>query len=158
MNHDDPELVWQGRLHLGDGPGVYGDAPYVGLSVELPLTVRRFPDAEGSATGALLIETEGLHARFGPTNPTIIVARHSRGGAGGTFENHVLSEESLTEAITTLQIELDGDYGNDDQLPISVLLRTNTDAQPGLYTDFVLVAVRFECATHYASLGFHAAL
>lgn len=158
MNHDNPELVWQGRLHLGDGPGVYGDAPYVGLSVELPLTLRRFPDAEGSATGTLLIETEGLHPRFGSTGPTITVARHSRGGDGGTYEDHVLLKESLTEATTTLQIEFDGDNGRDDHLPISVLLRTNTDTQPGLYTDFVLVSVRFECATHYASLGFHTAL
>lgn len=153
MNHDEPELVWQGRLHLGDGPGVYGDAPYVGLSVDLPLMLRRFPDAEGAATGTLLIETEGLHPRTGSTGPSLTVARYGPRGAGA-FEDRVLLERVLTELITSVPVELGGDSGTDGHIAISVRLRTNTDSQPGLYADFVLVAIRFECTTHYASLGF----
>ncbi|MDQ3539890.1 MAG: hypothetical protein M3440_04315 [Chloroflexota bacterium] len=63
MNQRDLELVWQGRLHLGDGPGVYGDASYVGLGVEFPLTLRRFPDADRPSAVRLLVETEGLQSR-----------------------------------------------------------------------------------------------
>jgi hypothetical protein len=33
------EMIWRGRLHLGDEPGVYGDAAYAGLGTELPVTL-----------------------------------------------------------------------------------------------------------------------
>jgi len=28
------ELIWQGRLHLGDEPGIYGDAHYCGGAIK----------------------------------------------------------------------------------------------------------------------------
>lgn len=157
MNHDEPELVWQGRLHLGDGPGVYGDAPYVGLSVDLPLMLRRFPDAEETASGTLVIEIEGLHPRTGSTGPTLTVAHYAARAADGAFADRMLLEQPLSEPITGVPVKLDGDRGSADHVPISVRLRTNTDTQPGLYADFVLVAIRFECTTHYATLGFQTA-
>jgi hypothetical protein len=60
------ELVWQGRLHLGDEPGVYGDAAYCGLAAELPLTVERLnPSDTSQAKFRLLLETEGLETFTG---------------------------------------------------------------------------------------------
>ncbi len=63
MDGPAPELLWRGRLHLGDGPGVYGDASYVGLGVELPMMIRRFPDAQGNADVNLVVEAEGAGLR-----------------------------------------------------------------------------------------------
>lgn len=40
------ELIWQGRLQLGDQPGVYGDAAYSGITAELPMTVYRVDPAD----------------------------------------------------------------------------------------------------------------
>lgn len=120
--------------------------------------LRRFLDAEGNAPGTLLIATEGLGPRLSSAGPTITVARYAPRDVGGAFVGHLLLEQPLTKAMTIVQVELVGGNGNgsNGHLPISVRLRTNTDAQPGLYADFVLVAIRFECATHYASLGFQA--
>lgn len=156
MKHSDPELVWQGRLHLGDGPGVYGDAPYAGLNVELPFTVRRFPDAQGTALGTLMVETEGLQARTGQSSPNLSVVRYAR-DADAHWDGGILLEQPLTGEMTTVQLNLGNAGVTDEPLALSVRLRTNTDAQPGLYADFVLVALRFDCATHYASLGFQTA-
>jgi hypothetical protein len=36
-----PELIWQGRIHLGDEAGVFGDAFYSGLTTELPVTMQK---------------------------------------------------------------------------------------------------------------------
>lgn len=47
-----PELVRQGRIHLGDEPGVYGDASYSGLAVDIPLTLQK-TDPTGPDTTAL---------------------------------------------------------------------------------------------------------
>jgi hypothetical protein len=42
------EFIWHGALHLGDEPGIYGNASYVGLCTELPVTIRAFPKEDGS--------------------------------------------------------------------------------------------------------------
>ncbi len=151
MRHEDAELVWQGRLHLGDGPGVYGDAPYVGLALELPLMLQRFPDAEGPPDVHLLVETEGLQRQGGLAAPAISVVRY---GAGG--EPLVLGEGRLDEPVTSIAIEVGPEGPADAPLPLAVRLRVNTDAPPGLYADFVLTALRIDSATHYATLGFRA--
>lgn len=154
MSQPDSELIWQGRLHLGDGPGVYGDAPYVGLGLELPLTLRRFPDTDGSSVASIIIETEGLQPRGGLPGPTVSVVRYAPGNTQGHWHEHLLREERLDEQVTTVAIDLSREAPDTDPLPLGIRLRINTDAPPGLYADFVLVALRIDSATHYASLGF----
>jgi hypothetical protein len=41
MSNQKSELIWAGRIHLGDEPGVYGDAAYTGLATEFPLTLTK---------------------------------------------------------------------------------------------------------------------
>ena len=52
-----PELVWKGRL--GDEPGVYGDAAYSGIALELPLTLRK-ADPAGPDITTLVLRTQDL--------------------------------------------------------------------------------------------------
>lgn len=48
MKNPQSEMIWKGRLQLGDEPGVYGDASYSGLGCQLPATLTKFA-AAGSA-------------------------------------------------------------------------------------------------------------
>ncbi len=155
---DDPaaELLWRGRLHLGDGPGVYGDASYVGLGVELPVTIRRFPDAHADADVNLVVEAEGVQAYGDLRGPVLSVTRYLPDEATGHWHEHALVEHRLTGETTTIAVNL-GAPGPDDQpAHLGVRLRVDTEAPPGLYADFVLVALRLRSTTHYASLGFQA--
>jgi len=154
MNQRDLELVWQGRLHLGDGPGVYGDASYVGLGVEFPLTLRRFPDANGPSAVRLLVETEGLQPRGGLPGPTISIVQYVPGDVPEPWQAHVLGEARLAVQVTTVAVDVGHAMSNNEPLALGVRLRINTEAPPGLYADFVLVALRIDSTTHYASLGF----
>jgi hypothetical protein len=38
----EPEMIWEGRLHFGDEPGIYGDAAYTGLAAEFPVTLTKY--------------------------------------------------------------------------------------------------------------------
>lgn len=42
-------FVWQGKVHLGDEPGIYGDAQYVGLAIESPLTIQNYDKNQPTA-------------------------------------------------------------------------------------------------------------
>ncbi len=155
---DDPaaELLWRGRLHLGDGPGVYGDASYVGIGVELPVTIRRFPDAHPDTDVNLVVEAEGVQAYGDLRGPVLAVARYLPDEATGHWREHGLVEYRLTGETTMIAVNL-GAPGPDDQpAHLGVRLRVDTEAPPGLYADFVLVALRLRSTTHYASLGFQA--
>jgi hypothetical protein len=58
MSHSHPYyLVWTGGLNLGDTPGVFYDAQFVGLLVQIPLTITFLPDGEDPIK-LLLMTTE----------------------------------------------------------------------------------------------------
>ena len=67
MKNPKDELIWQGRIHLGDEPGVYGDASYSGLCTERPIAVLPF-DPTGSEeepkAGAVLMQGSPLGVEF----------------------------------------------------------------------------------------------
>ena len=37
-------MIWSGSLNLGDTPGVFSDAHFVGLLIQLPVTITFLPD------------------------------------------------------------------------------------------------------------------
>ena len=37
-------LIWTGSLNLGDTPGVFMDAQFVGLLLQIPITITFLPD------------------------------------------------------------------------------------------------------------------
>jgi hypothetical protein len=45
MMNSNSTFIWQGRIHLGDEPGIYGNANYSGLSMEFPFTIKNFDPA-----------------------------------------------------------------------------------------------------------------
>lgn len=153
-----PELIWRGRLHIGDEPGVYGNASYVGLCAEWPLTLRKF-DPESEDAGNVMIrlraEDAGVRPPFkghrvslwryrpAPTlgNPQAWARTRLASGAA-----HRLS--GLELGIAT---QLPGDAPT---LHVSLRIETDVSPLPGLYDDLVLVELSMLSLTHYASLGF----
>jgi len=46
-------LIWTGALNLGDTPGVFNDASFVGLIIQLPITITFVPPGTGPVVLAL---------------------------------------------------------------------------------------------------------
>lgn len=65
MKNQNDELIWQGRIHLGDEPGVYGDATYSGLCVDLPMTFHPFDPANPHEDINLDLEAEDVNVYSG---------------------------------------------------------------------------------------------
>lgn len=50
-------LIWTGALNLGDTPGVFMDAQFVGLMLQIPITITYVPDGDDPVQ-LLLMTTE----------------------------------------------------------------------------------------------------
>ena len=146
-------LIWTGRIHLGDDPGVFGDATYAGLQIELPVTLDKFdPKADQADDICFVIAAD--HVSAGGISPHHEVALY-------VFER----EPSHTEWTRT---KIGGPFGLDGSIararPSSVLrsryvaihVAVDTAAAPGLYNDLVLTSLTLESTTHYAEFGFRA--
>lgn len=60
-------LIWTGSLNLGDTPGVFGDAQFVGLMLQTPLTITFLPD--GSEPINFLLMTTEVEIFSGKKHP-----------------------------------------------------------------------------------------
>lgn len=153
------ELIWQGRLHLGDEPGVYGNASYCGICAELPITIYRNPAASPQPITAfkLMLETEALQTFSNYPGHRIVVTQYID---DPNQQFHSIEEPFPTERFTGTdnnRKEITVDIGTAaGPFYLSVQLRCDTATNPGLYDDFIwrklsLLATDF---SFYASLGF----
>lgn len=157
MNRPAQELVWRGRLHLGDEPGIYGDACYAGLGVDLPLTLRRFPDPRGDETVTLVVEAEGVRTYPGYPGSTVSLVHYAETATPGHWRERVLAERRLAGDATAIAVDLAPVASpSGHPLYLSPRLRMDTEVAPGLYADFVAVALKLHSAAYYASFGFQA--
>ncbi|MFE7129650.1 hypothetical protein ACFVIM_02195 [Streptomyces sp. NPDC057638] len=151
------ELVWQGRIHLGDEPGVYADAAYSGLSTELPLTLERINPAGPHAT-TLVIATDDLRTFQGYPGHLVEVFLFVPDPTGPTHWNRTtLTTARLTGSGDRHEIPLDL-TSQGSPLRISVRVSVDTTVPPGLYDDFVLRRLSNKAVdfTYVASFGFRA--
>ncbi|MDA2811699.1 hypothetical protein O4J56_13745 [Nocardiopsis sp. RSe5-2] len=156
MHSSQAELVWQGRIHLGDEPGVYGDAAYSGLAMELPLTLAK-TDPNGPDTTTLRLRTQDVATFGGYPGHAITVILYEE-DQPNHFTETILSSALLTSADNNkvdIPVDLSG-----AALParVSVRVRVDTEVPPGLYDDFVVVRLENKSPqfTFVASLGFTA--
>lgn len=153
------ELIWQGRIHIGDEPGVYGDADYSGLSAELPITVYRSDTSNSDENPfKLILETENLETYTGYAGHEITVTTYEPDPA---TPYHSVERVLATTRFTTddsNRKEVDVTPGaTPGPFFISVRLRVDTTVNPGFYDDFVwkqisLISTDFE---YYSSIGFN---
>jgi hypothetical protein len=151
------ELIWQGRLHLGDEPGVYGDAAYTGLCAEHPFTVFRSDPAEQEFK--VILETENLETFAGFPGHEITVF--------GYVPDPAQPFHSIRQVLATARFT--GADNNNKQVTVnigsgpgpfrlSVQLRIDTTVNPGLYDDFVWrrLSLKAKNFAFFASFGFSA--
>ena len=153
-----PELIWQGRIHLGDEPGVFADSAYSGLSAELPITTERSDPNDVTATSfKLQFVTSHLQTFAGYPGHLVEVVRYLPDPASPyhSIEQVVASDRFTTSDANTKDITVS--VGQEvGPFRFSVRLRCDTTVSPGLYNDFVwrrltLLADGF---SFFASLGF----
>ena len=153
-----PELVWEGRLHVGDEPGVYGDAAYSGLALELPLTLRK-TDPDGPDTTTLVVRTQDVQTFAGYPGHLITVTAYQPDLDDPTHAiETVLITERLTSADNNRKEIVVNLAGIDSPAFVSVRVRVDTNVPPSLYDDFVVTRLLNSSANFVfvASFGFSA--
>lgn len=152
------EMIWQGRLHIGDDPGIYGDASYCGLAAELPITVYR-SDASNTTTTSflLIIETKDVETYAGyPGHELVVILYEPDPHQQFHSVERILTEAKLIGSDNNRK-EILVDIGTiSGPFRLSVRIRCDTTVNPGFYDDFVwrrlsLLATDF---SFYGSLGF----
>lgn len=158
MISNQSELVWEGRAHLGDEPGVYGDAGYCGIALEFPLTLRKI-DPAGADTTTLVLRTQDVQTFGGYPGHLITVTAYQpdQGNPGHATETE-LTTARLTSADENRKEVVVDLAGLASPAFVSVRVRVDTTVPPGLYDDFVVTQLRNRSAnfTFVASFGFSA--
>src|SRR5947207_10186545 len=78
MMNPNSTFIWQGAIHIGDEPGIYGNAHYCGLSMEFPLTIKNF-NVTTPQSDVLKLEflTENVNVFQGYQGHLIIVRQYT---------------------------------------------------------------------------------
>jgi hypothetical protein len=146
------ELVWQGRLQLGDEPGTFADACYAGLTTELPVTLRKV-DADGADTTTLVVRALDVQTYPPYKGHPVTVTLYQGDGS------KVLATTSLTASGKSAQdeVEIAIDLaGAPSPAFVGVRIEVDTTVPPGLYDDFVVTRLLHKSheSKFVASLGF----
>jgi hypothetical protein len=158
MLSPEPEMIWRGRIHLGDEPGIYGDASYGGLSVELPLTLQKI-NAAGPDTTILSLRTADVQTFAGYPGHGLTVTLFQPDPAQPLHWNEVpLATAVIGSADNNRKDVTINLAGHTSPYFLSFKIEVDTDVPPGLYDDFVVtqllnISVN---STFVASLGFRA--
>ncbi len=144
------EPIWEGRLHLGDDPGIYGDATYAGLVAELPVTLARFPEVGPDEPADLHFELTANRVGLIPPQAGHRVSVIVHEEAGGTWTSRVAGEALMTQPVALVTAAVP------EARFVTVRIEIDRTARPGLYDDLVLLALGLRSLTHYATFGFRA--
>ena len=152
------ELIWQGRIHLGDEPGIYGDAYYNGICAELPITIYRLePTQIEDKAFKLILETENVKTYQGyPGHEISVFIYEPDPNQQDHSVERKLASSRLTDADNNRkEIEIQPGTAK-SPFWLTVKLRNDTSVNPGLYDDFVWVKLSLlsDDFTYYASFGF----
>lgn len=150
MSNQKSELIWAGRIHLGDEPGLYGDAAYTGLCAEFPITLTKY-DTEVQDDISLILNTRDVQVYDPyPGHKVIVVG----------YRKIADSDPPRWEEVELGVVRMKDDTiairpNNTDGIKFfSVRVRVDTTVAPGLYDEFVLLRLELQSTTHYAKLGF----
>jgi hypothetical protein len=166
MIHPESELIWTGRMHLGDEPGIYGNASYVGLSFELPIMLRPFSTESVASPDATLVLSSEEVKVYPPYRGHIVtitsyeqVPSADPAALPPWRERPVCPKQPDNESPCAWRLTKEGDLKLDFDPPqnsfyYSVRVRVDTTVTAGLYDDFLITRLGIRSKTHYASFGF----
>lgn len=153
-NGDGNNLIWRGRLHLGDEPGAYGDATYVGLNLELPIEVIPFGDKSASESKiTLILNAEGIEPDRGYPGHRVTVVSY-----GQDYVDEKRQSRATTLAEDRLDLKSRGELRLKvaGEVPRYIAIRIEVDlgVEPGLYLETVITRLSLSSSSHYAYLGY----
>jgi len=144
------ELLWRGRIQLGDEPGIYSDAQYGGLTLDLPVELLAYSgDATTNGEVVLIIEAREVKIYQGYAGHPVTVFALTE-GADGKWQRQAVAH---------------GELNNDNEGRAELLLRRpipryvsirveeNSQLPPGLYDEIVVHRLSIRSETHYGYLG-----
>ncbi|MEA3027430.1 MAG: hypothetical protein QOF91_2715 [Alphaproteobacteria bacterium] len=148
-NSDEP--IWEGRLHLGDEPGIYGDASYSGVCCDFPVTLQRLdPRNTDPSEVSFHLKTDGVTIYNGYDGHLVTVFSYAETATPFKWTRQTLVQQRMT--IDEIVIPLP-EIGREKRY-FSVRIEAAVDAAPGLYDDFVIRSLALTSSTHYADFGF----
>jgi hypothetical protein len=151
MKNPQDELIWQGRLHLGDEPGVYGDASYSGLCMELPITLRPFDPTSSKEDINFTLDAEDVNVFAGYPGHIITIFGYEPDPVAGPYKWKQVILLTSTLTSNSVQVKLPSLSGHKF---VSLQIRVDTTVAAGLYNDFVFIRLSLGSKTHYAVVGF----
>jgi hypothetical protein len=146
------EAIWEGRIHLGDEPGIYGDAAYAGLAMEFPVTLQPFdPQSNDPAdiTFHLTANRVKIYPPYKGHRIAVFAYILDAGSNPPTWTRRLVTEAAMDQASIDVPAP-----GVKTERYFSVRIEVATDAAPGLYDDFVVRTFSLKSSTHYADFGF----
>lgn len=145
------EFIWQGRLHLGDEPGAFGDAAFAGLAIELPLTLTK---TGATAAASLTVRAENVQVIPPYVGHVITVVAYENGATtkiGGGLITAPPDNQSPVDVDVALDL-------SSVSSPVFAGVRIHVDSAvpAGLYDDFVIVGLGLNSPDNavYGELGF----
>jgi hypothetical protein len=148
------EKIWTGRVHLGDDPGIYGNAQYVGFSVAFPVQLQPFDETAAAPPPdvTFLVAASDVSVMTGYPGHKVSIVGYSPTStphewaatelAFGRINSSFAGELVIQVSAATLP-----EY-------LSVHVEIDATVAPGLYDDFLLTRISLQSTTHYASFGF----
>ena len=154
MQSPEPELIWQGRVHLGDSAGVFADASYSGLTVEFPITLIK-TKKKGSDTTTLVLRSENVETYDPYLGHRITVTLYEDSGGTVLKEVRLASDGKDGPVETPIDVDL---TGRPTPIFVGVRVQVDTSVPLGLYDDFVITRLSNKSNDYdiVASLGFNA--
>ena len=146
------EAIWEGRIHLGDEPGIYGDAAYAGLAMEFPVTLQPFDSSSTDPADITFLLTANrvkIYPPYQGHRVVIFTYTMNTGSNPPTWTRRLATQAVMDQASIDVPVP-----GIQSERYFSVRLEVATDAAPGLYDDFVLRTLALKSSTHYADFGF----
>ena len=150
MSNQTSELIWAGRIHLGDEPGMYGDAAYTGLVTEFPITLTKYgTEAQNDIFLILSAQDVQVYEPYPGHQVTVVGYKEIADSDPPHWEELELSVGRMKEDTITIRPSITNGIKF-----FSVRVRVDTSVAPGLYDEFVLLRLELQSTTHYATLGF----
>ena len=152
------EFIWDGKLHLGDEPGIHGAATFCGIQIELPSTIFRAFDSATDDDIVLRVTFEDVQTFSGYPGHLVELVRYMANPADPMkWMETVLDTQRLLSP--NLSVDLKANLAGQTELKffLGVRVRVDTTVPAGLYDDFIVVRLELQASNfkYYASFGFN---
>lgn len=155
MKSEKYEFIWSGKVHLGDEPGIYGNAQYSGLYVENPITIKTLtlPQSE-EVTITVSAKDVKTYAPYKGHKITIYRLNATKEDPL-KWEKKIITTSRTTKS-GSINIKFPFEALNSKKNYVSIAIEIDTEVAAGLYDDFLITEISFNVPNYkyYVPFGF----